>query len=418
MSLRQPLVRKLNPYTIWMSFEGLSSFAFALAFTVSMVYMVQNVGLNPLQMVLVGTVLEIACFLFEIPTGVVADTYSRRVSVIIGSVLMGIGFVLQGAFVSFAGVLLAQVFWGIGATFHSGAANAWLADEIGEENTGKTYLRGGQVARVGSFFGIILSVLIALVNIQWAMIAGGLMHLVVALFLLMYMPEDGYEPTPAQDRQTWGALFKTFREGVGVVRGRPVLLTLLVVSLVFGAWSEGYDRLSTPHLLTNFTLPGLPTVMLFGLIDMMGLVIGIMFAEFTRRRVQMEDPRAIAKALIIVNGLMVGAILTFALAQNLLVALLALWTLGQLRGLQHPLGTTWINQGLDPKVRATVLSMESQTNAIGQIAGGPAIGAIGNSFGLRVSLGLGAIILAPVLLLYGRTLKKPSVAGVTAAVGD
>jgi MFS transporter, DHA3 family, tetracycline resistance protein len=417
--LRQPLIRKLNPYAVWMSFEGFSSFAFALTFTVSMIYMVKNVGLNPLEMVLVGTVLEIACFLFEIPTGVVADTYSRRVSVIIGSVLMGIGFIVQGAFVSFMAVLLAQIFWGIGATFHSGASHAWLTDEIGEKNVGKTLLRGGQVARVGGFFGIIVSVLIALMDIQLAIVAGGVMHLLVALFLLLYMPEDGYQPTPPTERESWSGMFTTFRQGVTAVRGRPVLVTLLAVSLVFGAWSEGYDRLSTPHLLTNFTLPGLPDVMLFGLIDIVGMVIGIGFAEFARRRVQLEEPRAIAKALIIINGLMIAAIFTFAFAGNLLVALLALWALGQLRGLQNPLGTTWINQGLGPNVRATVLSMESQVNAFGQIGGGPVIGAIGNSVSLRAALGLGGFILAPVLLLYAQTLKgkqsalnaQPSAAG-------
>ena len=53
------------------------------------------VGLSPLQMVLVGTILEISAFVFEIPTGIVADLYSRRVSVIIGFALVGIGFSVQ-----------------------------------------------------------------------------------------------------------------------------------------------------------------------------------------------------------------------------------------------------------------------------------------------------------------------------------
>jgi hypothetical protein len=53
---------------------------YALTFTLSLVYYVKDVGLSPLQMVLVGTVLEASCFLFEIPTGIVADLYSRRLS--------------------------------------------------------------------------------------------------------------------------------------------------------------------------------------------------------------------------------------------------------------------------------------------------------------------------------------------------
>jgi uncharacterized membrane protein YczE len=59
--------------------------------TVNLVFMVTVAGLDPLQMVLVGTALELSAFLFEIPTGVVADAVSRKVSVIIGHALIGLG---------------------------------------------------------------------------------------------------------------------------------------------------------------------------------------------------------------------------------------------------------------------------------------------------------------------------------------
>jgi DHA3 family tetracycline resistance protein-like MFS transporter len=49
-------------------------------------------------LVLVGTVLEPSVFIFEIPTGIVADVYSRRLSIIIGQVLIGLGFMVEGLF--------------------------------------------------------------------------------------------------------------------------------------------------------------------------------------------------------------------------------------------------------------------------------------------------------------------------------
>src|SRR5574338_16219 len=79
------------------------------------------VELNPLQLVLVGTVLEASTLLFEIPTGVVADTYSRRLSIIIGVFTLGAGFLLIGLARTFPLVLLAQVICGLGYTFTSGA---------------------------------------------------------------------------------------------------------------------------------------------------------------------------------------------------------------------------------------------------------------------------------------------------------
>ena len=61
----------------------------------SIVYHLEVVQLDAFQLVLVGTVLETSCFLFEIPTGVVADLYSRRRSVLIGMFLYGLGFLME-----------------------------------------------------------------------------------------------------------------------------------------------------------------------------------------------------------------------------------------------------------------------------------------------------------------------------------
>src|SRR6476469_9881087 len=101
------------------------AFCLSTIFTLAAVYRLQTVGLDPLQLVLVGTVLEASCFVFEIPTGVVADTFSRRLSVIIGVVLLGGGELIEGAIPAFAAVLLAQVVAGLGYTFLSGATEAW-----------------------------------------------------------------------------------------------------------------------------------------------------------------------------------------------------------------------------------------------------------------------------------------------------
>ena len=125
------------------------TFAFMLAASLNLVWQVQA-GLTPLQLVLVGTVLETTAFLCEIPTGVVADVYSRRLSVIIGVVLYGLGWTLEGAIGAFWAFLLAQVLWGSGATFISGAHDAWIADEVGEAAVGRLYVRGAQMSQFGA----------------------------------------------------------------------------------------------------------------------------------------------------------------------------------------------------------------------------------------------------------------------------
>ena len=61
---------------------------YKVTFAMSAIYRVEVVGLDVFQLVFLGTVLEATVFLFEIPTGVVADVYSRRLSVIIGIAMM------------------------------------------------------------------------------------------------------------------------------------------------------------------------------------------------------------------------------------------------------------------------------------------------------------------------------------------
>src|SRR5262245_8707966 len=81
---------------VYLILSGVMAFASVLILTTLAIYYVVVVGMNPLQLVLVGTVFECAILLCEVPTGVIADTYSRRLSVIVGVFIMGGAFVLEG----------------------------------------------------------------------------------------------------------------------------------------------------------------------------------------------------------------------------------------------------------------------------------------------------------------------------------
>src|SRR5215216_5830221 len=106
-----------NPVPVYLALATGQAICFSLFFTVQLIYQVTVVGLNPLQMVLVGTVLEVTCFLFEVPTGVVADVYGRRLSILVSIALIGCAYALEGGIPLFWAALAGQVFWGIGYTF-------------------------------------------------------------------------------------------------------------------------------------------------------------------------------------------------------------------------------------------------------------------------------------------------------------
>jgi DHA3 family tetracycline resistance protein-like MFS transporter len=112
-----------------------------MMFVTTSLYEATVAGLTPVQLILVGTALELSAFVFEVPTGIVADVYSRRLSIIIGYLLMGVGFLVEGFFPAFLPILLAQVIWGLGYTFTSGATEAWISDEVGEDDANRLLLR-------------------------------------------------------------------------------------------------------------------------------------------------------------------------------------------------------------------------------------------------------------------------------------
>jgi DHA3 family tetracycline resistance protein-like MFS transporter len=389
--------------------EGASSLLFTLITTVNLVYQVTVVALNPLQLVLVGTLLESVVFLFEVPTGIVADVYSRRLSIILGMVLTGLGFIVEGAVPRFAFVLAAQVIWGLGATFTSGATQAWIADEIGEERAGPVFMRGTQAGLIGGLVGIPLSAGLGSLSIQVPIVLGGVLFVLLGVFLALVMPEAGFTPQPAAQRESWRG---TFRSGARLVRGRTILLVFMGIAAFDGLYSEGLDRLWTAHILTNFAFPvavHLKVVVWFGLIKAARMLLSIAATEIAQRLVKSGPPRAIARALFSIDTLIVVGLVVFALAGRLGMALAAYMVIQVLRTVSDPLITTWITPHIDSGVRATVFSMASQVNAIGQIAGGPVVGVIGTRGSLRAAFIADAIFLAPVLPLLGRVLRREPV---------
>jgi DHA3 family tetracycline resistance protein-like MFS transporter len=402
-------VKRLDAYTTYLLMTASSAFFFSLAFTTSAIYRFQMAGLDTLQLVLLGTVLEGSVFLFEIPTGIVADIYSRRLSVIIGFALIGLGMLLEGSLQLFVTILLAQVVWGIGYTFISGAQDAWLADEIGEERLTSTYLRGSQFAQVAALAGIIINVVLASIQLNLPFFFAGAGHIALAGFLALYMPERGFKPTLRSERHTWQKMGVTFRDGMNAIRERPLLVTILGIALVYGLYSEALDRLWEAHILDNFSLPpidNINSVVWFGLINASIMIIAIGTTGFLRRRASKLDHGRMVKVLALFSGVISAGLMLFGLASGFSMALLSYSTVAIVRKTMQPLYSAWINRGIPTQVRATVLSTYGQMDAIGQLLGGPVVGIAANRFGLRAAIVLAGVLLAPVLALYRRAYNQ------------
>jgi DHA3 family tetracycline resistance protein-like MFS transporter len=393
---------------LYVRLRFLSGLFFSLIVTINLVYQATVVGLNPLQLVLVGTLLEAVCFFFEIPTGIVADLYSRKLSVVIGLFLMGLGFVLEGTVPVFQAVLAAQVVWGIGATFISGAREAWIADEVGEKEAGKAFLKGQKAQQMGAFMGIVLSMVLANADIRLPIVIGGALYCFLAAYLLLVMPERNFKPTPPKRRETFAAMKQNFLRGAEAVRANRMLLIFVLIGAVLGIFSEGFDRLWTPYLLAGFAFPAignLKPVVWFGLLSLLATLMAALFTEFLDRKADVAQQESLLRSLTGVSFFLLVAVAVFASAGSFAFAASAYCFAFMFKESIGPLSDAWMNHHLEPQMRATLFSFSSQMNSLGQILGGPALGLIATAVSLRAGLLAAAGFLVPVLLLYAYLLK-------------
>jgi MFS transporter, DHA3 family, tetracycline resistance protein len=141
-----------------------------------------------------------------------------------------------------------------------------------------------------------------------------------------------------------------------------------------------------------------------------GIALAIVVARPVNRRLELASRRAVTRVLLALDVMLMGAAVLFALAGSFALAFAAMMILGVARSLAGPLFSSWLNQSIEnSSVRATVFSITSQADAIGQWTGGPAIGVIGNAFGIRAALLVGASLLSPALWLYGRAARHGGV---------
>ncbi len=403
-------MRAVPVYLVYMAFDGFFTRMMSVIFSV---FLILRLDLGPFQLVLMGTVLEGSYLLFETPTGVVADTISRRTSIVIGLAGGGVGFVLLAFAHSFWMAAASQVVWGVFATFQSGADVAWLTDEVGEEAARPLYLRGDQFWHAAAFAGIVAGVALATIDLALPILVAGAGLVALAGALWIVMPEEGFERRAREEgERLHHSLLATFKEGVTAMRSHPALVLILCTAALHGASTEGFDRLADLHILRDIGLPAigqLSQLWWFAILDGGALVIGFAALIVVRRRVTLEGHVPVARVLAAIDVLLVLSVVVFALTGQFWVALAAMWMVGALRSVRDPVFTVWINQGLDPKTRATINSVGGQADAVGQAAGGPALGAIAGGIGVPVAIVVSAALQLPTLLLYRRAIRRGTV---------
>lgn len=353
--------------------------------------------MNLFEIAVLASVFEASILLLEIPTGVFADIFGRKRSVVSSYLLQSLAgfiFLLSPGFWFFA---LAEIIQGLGETLKTGALEAWMVDNlkaIGEEGRqSRTFANGERFSRLGLLMGIALGGLWGHHFLNLVFLPFTLFHLVCTLTLLRYMPADPRGILKISPR-TPPRLKETLSGGLRSIATTRIVLLLVILSLFIGFAGETVDQYYQIFLSDLFSLdPRYFSLM---------LILSSLLVIPSVGRIMPENPseRRLVSLFGAIEAVRVGAILLFALAGEILLAVLAFIVVEVIKGWERPLLLDAINRNIRSAQRATAISLFSLVSSGGEVLAGPIIGAIALGFGLKATFATGAAVLTLGLMLF------------------
>ncbi|HET7520110.1 MAG TPA: MFS transporter [Candidatus Limnocylindria bacterium] len=362
--------------------------------------------------------------IFEIPTGVVADTRGRRFS-----------FVL-GAFTLFASTLLYLLMWqlhapllgwavasillGLGFTFFSGATEAWLVDALAATgfrgHLDHVFGRAQTVGGAAMLFGTVAGGFVAqITNLGVPYIIRAAMLALTMLVALRFMWDIGFTPQPRGDPV--GAVRTVLRGSVdGGLRNPPVRWLMLGAPFVAGTGIYVFYA-AQPYLLelygdpTAYSIAGLAAAIFAGVQIVAGLAVPWLRRLFRRR----------TDALIFgsLSGVILLALL--GLKPGFILALVLLAIASFISAMTRPMRQAFLNGVIPSEQRATVLSYDSLMGSAGGVVAQPVLGRVADVSGYAtsylVSAGIQLVALPFVLLARGERAPSDPIERAPAAAG-
>ncbi len=348
---------------------------------VASVYLVVDAHLSGAQLVFIGVAQALTGLIFEIPAGAIADTISRKWSLIASHLLMGTSMLATGLLTDYPALVATQMLWGLSWNLASGADVAWITDELDEPTRiAGVLIRSGRVQLTGAAAGITgMGALTAGVGRSQALVASGIAMIGLGGFVMMRFPERRFARV-GQGRvsASWSALV---RGSALVLRSRAILLMIAATFLVNGA--AVFGLLQTKRLI-GLGFPATPILWFSGL-GVLTLIVGAGVFRFAQPRIDKVGRLLRVYALACTAGAV--AVAGLAAAPNAVVGSACVVVAGGVAlPLTATLGTIWVNQETPTDVRATVLSYLGQAEFAAEISCGLALAGVAHSSGMSPAL--------------------------------
>ncbi|MDA0270069.1 MAG: MFS transporter [Chloroflexi bacterium] len=375
---------------------------------VTSLYLVTVADLTASQLVFYGAVMAITSLLMEVPTGVVADTLSRKWSLVVSHVVMGSGMVMMGLVTDYHLILVTQVLWGLGWTFASGSDVAWVTDELDQPDR----IAGVLIARAGwemagSAAGIVtFGVLAWAAGLGPAIVTAGAGMIVLGLTVVTRFPERNFHP--ARERH-WARSMSILRNGIALARADRAIMLMFAATVLVNGGTEAYDFLF-PRRLIDLGFPQEPDpIVWFTLLGLTMLAVGVTALRIVQSRIEGVDVARRAYALAGALGAL--GLLLLAHAPNEVVGIAGVVLVGGVAlPVTRAVSVIWVNSRATSEVRATMQSFLAQGEALGEISAGVGFALLAQASSVPVVLTASAALVLWAGLLVLRAGATPRAA--------
>ncbi len=370
------MVKKtINHYLVFTAIFNLASSATFVTYALFL----KSHGLNYLQINLVNFVFMLCVTLLELPTGIFADLFGRRYSLLWGCLLFVPSNLIYYFSKSFGGFICAEICGALAVTFMSGALDAWLKDSLDyhgfQGNLAEVFSKSEIVRNAMIIGGSLTGSYIAQFNlaIPWLLAACG--ALLSALYLRFFFQEQYFCRKNLTWATGWQKIKSHLKESLSVPLGNKLIILLISVDfgliLAYQAPNMFWTIVLEKYLHNTFTIGKvwafIPVVCLIG--AYCGGKLSNIFSS---------------KKIIGLNILVIGLCLLIASRAGsvyMVVIFFAAHECG--RGMMGPVRRAYINKHLPAKERATILSFDSMISHLGAALGLLISGLIAKSYSIE-----------------------------------
>jgi MFS family permease len=397
---------------VYLSLTLLSTLAGSFIWGINTLFLL-DAGLSNTEAFAANAFFTLGQVIFEVPTGVVADTWGRRASYVLGALTLLISTLLylwmwyiQAPFWGWA---LSSVFLGLGFTFFSGATEAWLVDGLTfskyEGDLDSVFARGSVVGGAAMLTGSVAGGYIAQVtNLGVPYILRSAVLGLTFLFALIFMKDLGF--TPDKSRTVTKQMRRIFKASIDNGLKRPAVRWVML-GAPFSAGASFYAFYAMqPYLLELFGkseaygIAGLAAAVIAGAQIVGGLLVKRIRKLFSRR----------THAIILSTVISVVALAVIGGTGNFWVAIALLVVWAMVFAAVNPIRQAYLNGIIPSEQRATVLSFDSLMGSSGAVFSQPALGRVADVGGYSASYLVAAAVQLGALpfAILARREKAPS----------